>query len=93
MALLLSMHWQMATASQASPPHCIDYTHKLRHAETLADWLANVVKIRTSNEEFYRLFRHSAEDMAGPPPMASTVYGFLPAAGFPGLSRRSDATA
>ena len=69
----------------ASPPYCIDYTHKLRHAETLADWLANVVKIRTSNEEFYRLFRQALEDMAALRlPMAGTDHMvFLPAAGLP----------
>ena len=69
----------------ASPPHCIDYTHKLHHAETLADWLANVVKIRTSNEEFYRLFRQALEDMAALRlPMEGTDHMvFLPAAGLP----------
>ena len=56
-----------------------------RHAETMADWLKNVVKIQTSNEEFYRLFRRAFEDMAalrlpiaGPDHMV-----FLPAAGLP----------
>ncbi len=69
----------------ASPPHCIGHSHKLRHAETLADWLKNVVKIRTSNEEFYRLFRQALEDMAALRlPMAGTDHMvFLPAAGLP----------
>src|SRR6202022_22834 len=48
----------------ASPPHCVGHSHRSRHAETMADWLENVVKIRTSNEEFYRLFRQALEDMA-----------------------------
>jgi glycogen debranching enzyme len=51
----------------------------------MADWLEKVVKIRTSNEEFYRLFRQALEDMAALRlPMASTDHmAFLPAAGLP----------
>src|SRR4029077_1672889 len=48
----------------ASPPHCIGDSHKSHHAGSLVDWLKNVVKIRTSNEEYYRLFRQALEDMA-----------------------------
>ncbi len=68
-----------------SPTDCIGHSHKSRHAETLADWLENVVKIRTSNEEFYRLFRQALEDMAALRlPMAGTDHMvFLPAAGLP----------
>jgi len=69
----------------ASPTDCVGHSHKSRHAETMADWLENVVKIRTNNEEFYRLFRQALEDMAalrlpiaGPDHMV-----FLPAAGLP----------
>src|SRR5229473_1901453 len=69
----------------SSPPHCIGHSHKSRHAETMADWLENVVKIRTSNEEFYRLFRQALEDMAALRlPMAGPDHMvFLPAAGLP----------
>jgi glycogen debranching enzyme len=69
----------------ASPTHCIGDSHKSRHADTLADWLKNVVKIRTSNEEFYRLFRQALEDMAALRlPMAGEDHMvFLPAAGLP----------
>jgi glycogen debranching enzyme len=68
-----------------SPPHCIGDSDKSRHAETMADWLKNVVKIETSNEEFYRLFRQGLEDMAALRlPMAETDHMvFLPAAGLP----------
>jgi glycogen debranching enzyme len=68
-----------------SPSDCVGHSHKSRHAETLADWLENVVKIRTSNEEFYRLFRQALEDMAALRlPMAGTGHMiFLPAAGLP----------
>jgi glycogen debranching enzyme len=69
----------------ASPNDCVGHSHKSRHAETLADWLKNVVKIQTSNEEFYRLFRQALEDMAALRlPMAGTDHMvFLPAAGLP----------
>jgi glycogen debranching enzyme len=69
-----------------SPPrHCIDDSHESPHAETMADWLKNVVKIGTSNEEYYRLFRQALEDMAALRlPMEGTDHMvFLPAAGLP----------
>ncbi len=67
------------------PATCIGHSHKSRRAETLADWLTNVVKIQTSNEEFYRLFRQALEDMAALRlPIAGTDHlVFLPAAGLP----------
>jgi glycogen debranching enzyme len=69
----------------AAPDHCIEDTHKLGHADTLADWLQTVLKIRTSNEEFYRLYRQALEDMAALRlPIAGTDHMvFLPAAGLP----------
>jgi glycogen debranching enzyme len=69
----------------AAPTDCIGHSHQSRHAETLADWLKNVVQIRTSNEEFYRLFRQALEDMAALRlPIADTDHlVFLPAAGLP----------
>ena len=69
----------------ASPTDCIGHSHKSHHAETMADWLQNVVKIQTSNEEFYRLFRQALEDMAALRlPIAGTDHiVFLPAAGLP----------
>ena len=64
---------------------CVDQHHKSRHAETLSDWLQSVLKIRTSNEEFYRLYRQALEDMAA---LRLPIFGadhmvFLPAAGLP----------
>ena len=55
------------------------------HAETMADWLKTVVKIQTSNEEFYRLFRQALEDMAALrlPIKGTDHMVFLPAAGLP----------
>ena len=69
----------------AAPEHCVSDSHKLGHAETLADWLRTVLKIRTSNEEFYRLYRQALEDMAALRlPIGGTDHiVFLPAAGLP----------
>ncbi len=69
----------------AAPTECAVHSHKSNHAETMADWLRNVVKIRTSNEEFYRLFRQALDDMAALRlPIAETDHlVFLPAAGLP----------
>jgi len=47
-----------------APRHCVWDSDKLQHAGTLADWLRTVLKIRTSNEEFYRLYHQALEDMA-----------------------------
>ncbi len=69
-----------------SGPHaCIGQAHKSHQAETLAAWLRTVLKVRTSNEEFYRLYRQALEDMAALRlPMAETDHMvFLPAAGLP----------
>jgi glycogen debranching enzyme len=64
---------------------CVDEHHKTRDAEEMADWLRAVLKIRTSNEEFYRLYRQALEDMAALRlPIAGTDHlVFLPAAGLP----------
>jgi glycogen debranching enzyme len=67
------------------PNHCADEHQKTRHAETLSDWLGAVLKIRCSNEEFYRLYRQALEDMAA---LRLRIVGadqkvFLPAAGLP----------
>jgi glycogen debranching enzyme len=68
-----------------APRECADDHQKTRHAETLSDWLKSVLKIRTSNEEFYRLYRQALEDMAALRlPFAGTDHMvFLPAAGLP----------
>jgi len=69
----------------AAPSHCVADSHKLGHDEVLADWLRTVLKIRTSNEEFYRLYRQALEDMAVLRlPIGGTDHKvFLPAAGLP----------
>ncbi len=71
----------------AAPNHCVSESHKLNHARTLQDWLRTVLKIGTSNEEFYRLYRQALEDMAALRlPIGSTGADrmvFMPAAGLP----------
>jgi glycogen debranching enzyme len=64
---------------------CVDQHHRTHHAEALADWLQSVLKIRTSNEEFYRLYRQALEDMAALrlPIVGTDHMVFLPAAGMP----------
>jgi glycogen debranching enzyme len=68
-----------------APDHCVSESHKLQHAQTLEDWLRTVLKIRTSNEEFYRLYRQALEDMAALrlPIVGTDHMVFLPAAGLP----------
>jgi glycogen debranching enzyme len=68
-----------------APPECFGQIHKSRHSESMAEWLETVVKIRTSNEEFYRLFHQALEDMAALrlPIKGTDHVVFLPAAGLP----------
>jgi glycogen debranching enzyme len=68
-----------------APPDCFGQGHRSRHSETMAEWLETVVKIETSNGEFYRLFHQALEDMAALRlPIKGTDHTvFLPAAGLP----------
>jgi glycogen debranching enzyme len=67
------------------PQECVDDSDKSPHFETMSRWLKTVVKIRTSNEEFYRLFRQGLEDMAALrlPIKGTDHMVFMPAAGLP----------
>jgi glycogen debranching enzyme len=69
----------------APPRGCGEEHHRSHHAETLTDWLRTVTNIRTSNEEYYRLFRRALEDMAALrlPIEGTSAHAFLPAAGLP----------
>jgi glycogen debranching enzyme len=69
----------------APPLSCIGDSHKSCHAETMAEWLRTVLKIRTSNEEIYCLYRQALEDMGALRlPIEGTDHMvFLPAAGLP----------
>ena len=72
--------------ARLTPPRdCVEDCEKSPHAEALAEWLQRVVKVRTSNEEFYRLFRRALEDMAALrlPIKSADRHAFMPAAGLP----------
>ncbi len=64
---------------------CVDQHQKSHLAKALTDWLQSVLKIRCSNEEFYRLYRQALEDMAALrlPIIGTDHMVFLPAAGLP----------
>jgi glycogen debranching enzyme len=69
----------------ASPRECMGQGGKLQHAESLEAWERSVLKIRTSNEEFYRCFTQGVSDMAALRlPISGTDHmQFIPAAGLP----------
>ena len=58
---------------------------RAQHSDGHTDWQQAVLKIRTSNEEFYRCYRQAIEDMAALRlPIAGTDHMvFVPAAGLP----------
>jgi glycogen debranching enzyme len=68
-----------------APEDCVAHDAESRHAETLRDWQKRVLKVTTSNEEYYRFFHQAVSDMAA----LRLSYGdndemeFLPAAGLP----------
>jgi glycogen debranching enzyme len=64
---------------------CVDQHQKSPPAKALTDWLRSVLKIRCSNEEFYRLYRQALEDMAALrlPIVDADHMALLPAAGLP----------
>jgi glycogen debranching enzyme len=68
-----------------APEDCVAHDAESRHAEALRDWQKRVLKVTTSNEEYYRFFHQAVSDMAA----LRLSYGdnnemeFLPAAGLP----------
>jgi glycogen debranching enzyme len=67
------------------PQDCTNGAHAANHSDDHTDWRHAVLKIRTSNEEFYRCYRQAIEDMAALRlPIAGTdTRVFVPAAGLP----------
>ena len=67
------------------PQDCAHIAHAVQHANGQTDWQDTVLKIRTSNEEFYRCYRQAIEDMAALRlPITGTDHMvFVPAAGLP----------
>ena len=68
-----------------APSDCVAHDAESRHAESLRDWQSRVLRITTSNEEYYRFFHQAIEDMAALrlPSLSGDHMVFLPAAGLP----------
>ena len=68
-----------------SPDDCVAHDAENRHAASLRDWQKRVLKISTSNEEYYRFFHQAIDDMAALrlPSGGGDHMVFLPAAGLP----------
>jgi glycogen debranching enzyme len=68
-----------------APGECAIYAESSPQAKAHRDWRQTVLKLRTSNEEFYRFFHQAIDDMASLRlPLAGTDHMvFLPAAGLP----------
>jgi glycogen debranching enzyme len=68
-----------------APHECAAAASSSAQAQAHRDWRETVLKLRTSNEEFYRFYHQAIDDMAALRlPMAGTGHmEFLPAAGLP----------
>jgi glycogen debranching enzyme len=68
-----------------APRGCTDASEISDHAVKMDDWQRRVLKISTSNEEFYRFYSQGVQDMAGLRlPLRGTDHmAFIPAAGLP----------
>ena len=69
----------------AAPLDCVAHDAEGRHAESLRDWQRRVLKVTTSNEEYYRFFHQGVDDMAALrlPSRDKDSMDFMPAAGLP----------
>jgi glycogen debranching enzyme len=69
----------------AAPHDCVAHDAESRHAEVLRDWQKRVLKITSSNEEYYRFFHEAVNDMAALrlPIGGDNEMEFMPAAGLP----------
>ena len=69
----------------AAPSSCVAHDAENRHAESLREWQKRVLKITTSNEEYYRFFHQAIDDMAALrlPLKNGDATEFMPAAGLP----------
>ncbi len=70
---------------QAAPHECIEDCLQSKSAKRLADWEAKGLSLNTSNQEFYRFYHQSMEDMSALRlPLEGTNHlEFVPAAGIP----------
>jgi glycogen debranching enzyme len=70
---------------RAAPAECIDDCLQSRPVKRLADWQAKALRLNTGNQEFYRFYHQSLEDMGALRlPLEGTDHlEFVPAAGIP----------
>ena len=68
-----------------APSSCVAHDAEGKHAADLRDWQKRVLKIETSNEEYYRFFHQAIDDMAALrlPSGDGDHMVFMPAAGLP----------
>ncbi|WP_419729306.1 glycogen debranching N-terminal domain-containing protein [Lichenicola sp.] len=68
-----------------APRECAAHDAENRHSANLRDWQSRVLKITSSNEEYYRFFHQAVEDMAALrlPIGSGDHMEFVPAAGLP----------
>ena len=68
-----------------APGECVAHDAESRHAKSLRGWQKRVLKITTSNEEYYRFFHQAIDDMAALrlPIDGDNEMEFMPAAGLP----------
>ncbi len=73
------------TTQISAPKDCVDRAPDSKLARDLASWQKRALKISTGNEEFYRFYHQSLEDMAGLrlPAEGTDHMAFVPAAGVP----------
>ena len=69
----------------AAPKACVAHDAENRHAADLREWQRRVLKIETSNEEYYRFFHQAIDDMVALrlPSGDGDKMVFMPAAGLP----------
>jgi glycogen debranching enzyme len=69
----------------AATRECTDSSTKSAHASNIDEWQRTVLKIETSNEEFYRCYIQGVQDMAALrlPLQGTDHMVFVPAAGLP----------
>jgi glycogen debranching enzyme len=66
-----------------SPNRCCHHPEQSENAAELNNWRNMTTSITTANEDVYRLFRQSVEDMAALRLPSAAERGFVPAAGVP----------
>ncbi len=68
-----------------APRECSHHAHESHHARGIEEWRQRVLKLRTSNEDFYHFYHQAVEDMAALrlPAEGTDHMVFVPAAGLP----------